>query len=468
MRRNFYRNEQFENRQYRDFRGPQYRDTQCDRQYEGQYETDQYRDTQCDRQYEGQYETDQYRDTQYDNQYEDGLSSNRQATFVELFKKQNDVIDKLTDRVSNVGMGQSGGYDYECVEAYEEPFNYEYGTCDSSVYVDTYCSEGMGGGPVRVCGPRAIGPHGLARGSRAMMNYRGGPRGGPLGAHRGSRGMGPYGNGMGGRAMGPRGDDYPFRKDGRGARADLKQCNLYLEAMRKNMPTNPDTLSLFCPGCSYLARNNMDFLNHHKSHTHSSQMARVEEMPPYIAKQVKDAIAKIFQQRKDQKTLMFCSVCDLDLHIPYSDHKNLELHKIRCNTVKLGCLICKTKPFNSFPEYRAHCNIDTHIQKAEVERKKTDDLIKRCTQLKDFPPHRDGVAYAQSSVVKVQGMYCTLCKRFFETQEEADVHTTHKSHYNHVRDLFFNKNNSEEVDMGEYPEPKTSSQTASSVKVEEL
>ncbi|XP_046570861.1 uncharacterized protein LOC124279117 [Haliotis rubra] len=217
------------------------------------------------------------------------------------------------------------------------------------------------------------------------MNYRGRPRGGPrvgpLGAHRGSRGMGHYGNGMGGRPMGPRGDDYPYRKDGHGGRADLKQCNLYLEAMKKNMPTNPDTLSLYCPACSYLARNNMDFLNHHKSRTHSNQMARVEEMPPYIDKQVKDTIAKIFQQRKDQKSLMFCSICDLDLHIPYSDHKNLELHKIRCNTIKLGCLICKTKPFNSFSEYKAHCKIDTHIEKAEVERRKSDDLIERCTQL---------------------------------------------------------------------------------------
>ncbi|XP_046360932.2 uncharacterized protein LOC124138368 [Haliotis rufescens] len=477
MRRNFRQADQFENRQYGDtqyddsqYGGHQYGDTQYD---DSQYGGHQYGDTQYD---DTQYGGHQYGDTQYDDsqyegrQYQDGPSSNRQATFVELLRKQSDVIDKLTDRVSNVGMGQSGGYDYEYEEAYEEPYNYEY-----EGYEDPYYSEGIGPGPVRVRG-RGMGQHGLARGPRPMMDHRGGPRGGPRrgpgrgprGAHRGSRGMGPYGNGMGGRPMGPRGDDHPYKRDSHGGRADPKQCKLYLEAMKKNMPTNPDTLSLYCPGCSYLARNNMDFLNHHKSHTHSNQMARVEEMPPYITKQVHEAIAKIFQQRKDQKSLMYCSICDLDLHIPYSDHKNLELHKIRCNTIKLGCIICKTKPFNSFPEYKAHCKINTHIEKAEVERMKSDELIERCTQLKDFPPHKDGVAYAQSSVVHVEGMYCTLCKRFFENQEEADAHTTHKSHYNHVRDLFFNKNNTEEVDMGEYPEPKTSSMIASGLKLEDM
>ncbi|XP_046570863.1 uncharacterized protein LOC124279118 [Haliotis rubra] len=162
MRRNFYRDDQFEKRQYGDsqyddsqYGRPQYRDTQYDDHQDG---SPQYRDIQYDdHQYDGQYENHQHKDTQYDAQYEDGPSSNRQATFVELLRKQSDVIDKLTDRVSNVGMGQPGGYDYEYKEVYEEPYSYEYETYDNSVFEDPYYSEGMGPGPMRV-GGRGIGP----------------------------------------------------------------------------------------------------------------------------------------------------------------------------------------------------------------------------------------------------------------------------------------------------------------------
>ncbi|XP_067662112.1 uncharacterized protein [Haliotis asinina] len=359
------------------------------------------------------------------------MADSRQTAFVELIQKQSEVIEKLASRVGisneiNMGagprhMGQRGRGGPSMMSQRGDPMSMR------------------GDGPRRPMFGAFRGMRGGLRGQ-----FQGGPsgrgplQGGPRGSfHGGPRGPGPL-------QGGPRG---PFQ---RGYEMNdpkfLKTCQIYLDTMKKNVPSNEDKLSGFCVICSHQSKNNQGFFNHRRNEMHLRQEARIAEMPEKIRRQIDKVVNELYAIREKHKHLMYCSVCEEKLSVPYSDHKNMITHTTKAKAVRAGCQICKTAPMKTYKQFKEHCYTETHIQKAE----KLDKKMEEATDVKDLPPFQDGVVYVNGHIEPISGFYCILCRKFLRDEAEMEIHVQLERHFNHVKDEHYNKRKSDKIDWGDY------------------
>ncbi|XP_048244986.1 spidroin-1-like isoform X2 [Haliotis rufescens] len=360
------------------------------------------------------------------------MADNRQTAFVELIQKQSEVIEKLASRVGITNEVK------------------------------------MGAGPMQMGprgrgGPGMMGPRGHAMGMRGdgprgpmMPGPFGGMGGGPSGPFQGGpRGPGPFQGGPRGPFYGgPRGPG-PFQGGPRGPFQGgnemndpkfLKTCQIYLDTMKKNVPSNEDKLSGFCVICSHQSKNNQGFFNHRKNEMHLRQEARIAEMPEKIRRQIDKVVNELYALREKHKYLMYCAVCEEKLPVPYSDHKNMITHTTKARATRAGCRTCKTGPMKTYKQFREHCYTETHIQAAEKFDKKMEDAV----EVKDLPPFQDGVVYVKGYIEPTSGYYCSLCRKFLRDDAEMEVHVRLERHFNHVKDEYYNKRKSDTIDWVDY------------------
>ncbi|XP_046547589.1 AT-rich interactive domain-containing protein 1B-like isoform X2 [Haliotis rubra] len=359
------------------------------------------------------------------------MADSRQTAFVELIQKQSEVIEKLASRVGisnevNTGagprhMGPRGRGGPSMMSPRGDAMAMR-GDGPRGPMSGSF--RGMGGGPRGQFqgGPRGPGP------------FQGGPRGS---FHGGPRGPGPF-------QGGPRG---PFQGGNEmNDRKFLKTCQIYLDTMKKNVPSNEDKLSGFCVICSHQSKNNQGFFNHRRNEMHLRQEARIAEMPEKIRRQIDKVVNELYAVREKHKYLMYCSVCEEKLSVPYSDHKNMITHTTKAKAVRAGCQICKSGPMKTYKQFKEHCYTETHIQEAD----KLDKKMEEAVDVKDLPPFQDGVVYVSKHIEPILGFYCVLCRKFLRDEAEMEIHLQLERHFNHVKDEHYNKRKSDKIDWGDY------------------
>ncbi|XP_071097483.1 zinc finger protein on ecdysone puffs-like isoform X1 [Haliotis cracherodii] len=321
-----------------------------------------------------------------------GLDRQQESQLLQLLKRQSDVIEKLSEQV---------GLDNLSLPGYPGPGKYggnygSYGGYDDYGYHHDYPYMDMG---------------------YPGMNY-------------GMQGFG-RGRGRGGQRGGNQN-----RQPGAQQRQVKKGKSGYPVKTPVNIEPGQyeDNYTFYCHACKYQCTNNADRKNHNKGHKHLQRMEEVNRLPKHQAQPILDKIAEVKALREKEKKLMQCIICDIDLPVPYSDHKNQNQHKNRMRQVKAGCGCCKTGAFKNFTEFKEHRQLEGHKQNAESAREKLEAEIEKCTDEATFPAFEEGTPLGQMYIQRVEGFYCTLCKKFFLSEQEAKIeHCGIRAHYNKVK-----------------------------------
>lgn len=164
----------------------------------------------------------------------------------------------------------------------------------------------------------------------------------------------------------------------------------------------------FCHACMVECYNNKNFKNHMRGTKHRSRMDDLANLHQQKATQLfvrlkaEEHLRNIEKRGAETLKKHYCSVCELNLSIPYNKHRQTREHQLRVLEV--------------YGNNKGNSNLQRKGQKIE--------------EYTEVPEYEENKAYGQNYIIPVSGYFCKLCHKFYNNENAAkNTHCQSKAHF---------------------------------------
>ncbi|CAI9718500.1 interacting zinc finger 1a [Octopus vulgaris] len=164
----------------------------------------------------------------------------------------------------------------------------------------------------------------------------------------------------------------------------------------------------FCHACIVECYNNKNFKNHMRGTKHRSRMDDLANLHQqkssqlFVRLKAEEHLRNIEKRGGDLLKKHYCSVCELNLSIPYNKHRQTKEHQQRVLEV--------------YGNNKVSSGLQRKGHKME--------------EYSEVPEYEENKTYGQNYIIAVSGYFCKLCHKFYNNENAAkNTHCQSKSHF---------------------------------------